>query len=76
MKFFKLSFDTAILRFYLMMVLTLVPFFLGLPYLAILAVPVFLSIMLGVSFKDTAQVGNWSVIQNNSSTDKIPAHAA
>lgn len=51
MKFFKLSFDTAIWRFYLMMVVAIVPFFIGVPYFAVLAAPVFLSIMLGISFE-------------------------
>jgi hypothetical protein len=50
MQFFSISIATAILRFYLMMALVIVPFFLGAPLFALLACPVFLSTILGIKF--------------------------
>ncbi len=53
MKFFNLSFTTLILRFYLMMGIVIGAFFAGLPWLAILALPVFFISMMGIEFKKT-----------------------
>ncbi len=50
MKMFTLPFDKLILRFYLLMAVVIVPFFMGVPILALLALPVFLSALLGVEF--------------------------
>jgi hypothetical protein len=50
MKFYSLRFDYVIWRFYLMMVIVIAPFYAGVPALAILALPLFLSIMVGLSF--------------------------
>lgn len=50
MKLFSLNFTTLILRFYLLMGIVIGSFFAGLPWLAILSLPVFLSAMMGVSF--------------------------
>jgi len=51
MQYFNFSISTLILRFYLTMALVHAPFFLGVPVLALLACPVFLSIMLELNFK-------------------------
>jgi len=51
MKITSASFDTVIQRFYLMMTIVIASFFAGYPIFAILAVPVFLSALAGVSFK-------------------------
>lgn len=51
MKMYSASFETLFWRFNLMMALVIFPFVVGLPFLAILAVPVFLSALMGVSFK-------------------------
>lgn len=50
MRFFALSFDKVILRFFLMMGCVIVGLFSGQPLLALLALPLFLSALLGVSF--------------------------
>ena len=49
MKYFNLRIDTLILRFYLLMAIVLISVFAGIPFMAILALPVFLSGMLGVT---------------------------
>lgn len=51
MKMFDLSFSTIIMRFYLMMLLVIVGVLTKLWVLPFLALPLFLTIMLGVSFK-------------------------
>ncbi len=53
MKFFNLSIVTLILRFYLMMGIVIGAFFAGLPWLSILALPVFFISMMGIEFKKT-----------------------
>lgn len=50
MKFFQLDFTTVILRFYLMMAVVIVALFTGYPVLASLALPIFLSAMMGIQF--------------------------
>jgi len=50
MRFFALSFDKVILRFFLMMACVIVGLFSGQPLLALVALPLFLSALLGVSF--------------------------
>lgn len=50
MKAFDLGIGTVIARFYLMMGVILVAGFTGQWWLTILALPIFLSIMLGISF--------------------------
>ena len=48
MKAFNLSFATVLMRFYLMMGIIIGSLFIGQPLLAFLALPVFLSAILGV----------------------------
>ena len=50
MKYYEASFTSILMRFYLMMIAVVVPFLIGMPILALLACPIFLSAMLGVSF--------------------------
>ncbi len=56
MKITSASFTTVILRFYLMMAIVISTFILGYPVLAIIAVPVFLSGLAGVSFKKASLI--------------------
>lgn len=57
MKMFETSFENVIYRFALMMTIVLVAISAGAAYLAILAVPVFLSALLGIKFEfKTAKV--------------------
>ena len=51
MRMFEASVQTVILRFYLMMAVVIGSFFAGVPWLALLSLPILLSAMLGVSFK-------------------------
>ncbi len=75
MEFYSLSFDKVILRFYLMMAIVIGSFFAGYPVLAILSVPVFLSIMAGVTFKKPALVAKLKApaIKKNMYTAKSAA---
>lgn len=50
MKPFKASLENTIWRFYLLMAIVIGAFFAGVPVLAVLALPVFISAMLGISF--------------------------
>ncbi|MCB0688456.1 MAG: hypothetical protein KDC53_18080 [Saprospiraceae bacterium] len=51
MKMFDLGFGTIIIRFYLMMMLVIVGVLTKFWILPLLALPLFLSIMMGISFK-------------------------
>ncbi len=55
MKTYSIDFRTTMLRFYLMMAIVFIAFFLHVYWLAVLALPVLLSIMLGIKFKDDEQ---------------------
>lgn len=55
MTLFNLEFDKVLTRYYLMMILVLLAFFVGLPYLALTAVPVFISTLLGIKFSSVHQ---------------------
>jgi len=50
MKFLQLPLDTLMYRFYLMMAIVIVAGFTGLWFVAMLALPVFFSALLGISF--------------------------
>ncbi|MFK8164031.1 MAG: hypothetical protein AB8H12_16420 [Lewinella sp.] len=58
MRFFALTFDKVLIRFFLMMVLIVGGMFAGQPLVALLGLPLFLSAILGISFmpetKETA----------------------
>lgn len=51
MKMFDLDFGTILLRFYLMMLLVIVGVLTKFWVLPLLALPLFLSIMMGISFR-------------------------
>jgi hypothetical protein len=51
MQYFNISLVTVMIRFYLMMGVVIGSLFAGLPWLCILALPIFLSVILGVNFK-------------------------
>ncbi len=50
MTLFTASFDTVVMRFSLMMATVIVPFLMGTPILAILALPIFLAAITAISF--------------------------
>lgn len=50
MRYFACTFDKVLIRFFLMMASVIVGLFSGQPLIAFLALPLFLSAMLGVSF--------------------------
>ncbi len=54
MKFFEASIETIVIRYYIMMAAVIIPFVVGYPAFALLAVPIFLSALMGISF-------NWSI---------------
>lgn len=72
MTFFTASFETVVLRFALMMATIIVPFFIGAPYLAIIALPIFLSAMTAVSFSSNESIpkANMSTLRNNNKLNK------
>lgn len=49
--YLNLDFAMIVQRYYLMMAVVIIPFFLGLPFLALLAVPIFISCMLGMKIE-------------------------
>lgn len=57
LRFFELNFGSVLLRFYLMMAVIIIAGFSGHWLFAMLALPIFISIMLGVSFKGDDQNG-------------------
>lgn len=71
MRCFACTFDKVLIRFFLMMASVIVGLFSGQLLLAILALPLFLSAVLGISFlpepEKVAQVHNIKV--NNKSDD-------
>jgi len=64
MTYFTASFETITLRFFLMMAIIIGSFFSGFPILGILALPVFLSALTGVSFttKKAHKVADMNVV--------------
>ncbi|RMF28312.1 MAG: hypothetical protein D6765_06165 [Bacteroidetes bacterium] len=53
MQFFEINVAQMVIRFYLMMAVILISFYLGLYWLALLGLPIFLSALLGVNWKST-----------------------
>lgn len=51
MRFFALTFDKVLIRFFLMMACVIGGLFAGQPFITILALPLFLSAIMGVSFQ-------------------------
>lgn len=54
MRCFAISLDVLLVRYFLMMACVIVGLFSGLNFLAFLALPIFLSAILGVSFRRPA----------------------
>ncbi|MEL7247670.1 MAG: hypothetical protein AAFO03_04605 [Bacteroidota bacterium] len=51
MEFFSINIATVIIRFFLMMAVIIIGVFSGQWWLTVLGLPIFLSVMLGISFK-------------------------
>lgn len=68
MTYFTASFSTITLRFFLMMGIIIGSFLSGFPFLALLALPVFLAALTGLSFngKSNGKAQNISVANKNS----------
>ncbi|MFN7118522.1 MAG: hypothetical protein ACK4TA_17120 [Saprospiraceae bacterium] len=73
MKAFELSLGTVILRFYLMMLIVIAAGFIGQWWLAVLALPVFLSIMAGITFSGKRK--QEATIKEMSRTDQVDKKA-
>lgn len=64
MKFFEASIETIVIRFYMMMAAVIIPFMIGIPVLAIIALPIFLSALMGVKF-------DWRTSKKETHSSKI-----
>lgn len=69
MKLFHLNVTALILRFYLLMAIVIVAFFIDYPILSILALPVFLTAMMGISFTRAKNKVTSAAREKVSSTD-------
>ena len=76
MKYLNLPLSTLMLRFYLMMAVVIIAGFSGLWFLSILALPIFFSALLGVSFKRHHSIKKPGVAKTYgmSSDQHHPAH--
>ncbi len=76
MRFYAITFDKVVIRFYLMMGVVLLGMFTGIYALALLALPIFLSAMLGITFKAEEKAVSDSkvlplAVAKNSKLDKV-----
>ena len=55
MKFFEASIGTIVVRFFLIMAIVIVAGFLGQWWLSLIALPVLIGAMLGISFKSSSK---------------------
>lgn len=69
MKLFEATFDVILIRFYLMMGVVFVGVFSGMYAIAGLALPIFLSAILGVSFKKTIKESAQSLRTTNNNIE-------
>ena len=79
MKAFELNIATLMIRFYLMMAIIIISFSIGLPWLAYLAFPVFMSCLMGVKIewsKMLAFIGRKLHISRDISTEGKLAEVA
>jgi len=53
MKVFEANFATIMIRYYLLVAVIVAAFFTGIPIIGLLAIPIFLSALLGVSFRSS-----------------------
>ena len=51
LRFLNIDFGTLMMRYYLMMGIVIVSFFIGLPWLSILSLPVFFTALMGIRFE-------------------------
>jgi hypothetical protein len=73
MRFFSLTFDKVVIRFFLMMALIIGGMFAGQPLIALLALPLFLSALLGVSFMPKQKETSVKTISEGKVTTKQAA---
>lgn len=72
MKLLQVNIVTLMFRFYLMMAIVIASFFMGMPWLSILALPVFVISLLGITFDRKFMAARR---QKNVKTTKLePAH--
>ena len=62
MRFYAITFDKVVIRFYLMMAAVLIGMFSGYYAVAFLALPLFLSAVLGISFKPESPAATTSKV--------------
>ena len=75
MKLFSLNFASLILRFYLLMAIIIGAYFLGYPILAFLALPVFISAMMGIKFTRTKKAAT-ATSKENTKTSNVQHQTA
>jgi len=78
-KFFNLNFGTVLLRFYLMMGVVIAAGFSGYWFAGLLALPIFLSIMMGLTFsgfKKTKSKKRTQAVKYPNTTATRPAAAS
>lgn len=75
MTYYTASFETVTLRFVLMMVVIVGAFIGGVPIFAILALPIFLSAMMAISFAvgNGKKISNMQVSKSMKTIDRIKA---
>ena len=72
MTFFTASFETVLIRFFLMMAVVVGSFTLGYPIFALLALPLFISALAAVSFgKKTHAIKTKKLNQNTYKSNQI-----
>jgi hypothetical protein len=68
---YNLNIDSLIWRFYLMMLAVIIPFFMGYGVFSLIALPVFLSAMFGLSFRHRSQRDNVKAKEKESSVSAV-----
>lgn len=76
MKTYSIDFRTTMLRFYGMMALVFIAFFLHVYWLALLALPVLLSVMLGIKFKDDEPTTSARQVEMRSDQESLRTQAS
>lgn len=71
MTFFTASIETSALRFFLMMAIIIIALFSSFPILGVLALPVFLAALTGVSFNKQPKTKTASFPLSKTSTKKM-----
>jgi hypothetical protein len=76
MTFFSASFETVLLRYFLMMAVIVASFMIGYPVLAILSFPLFISAFTAVSFKKVKAKTNQQSLSKDAKEIKMINTAA